>query len=167
MKKVDIVKQHCSARTSSFLNKQALATKKRNVVKTQKTIQSLRLSIDRAMNRDTRLSSLSDSCLQRMRDDLEKERHSTNVIEYGREARLHNGAKELLNLIDTYCKSKKPKGPAQYSFRKAIQVAGPKFNAQHGGMDLSHGHGMLMLEQWLKICQIMNRTYEGVSEFRH
>lgn len=93
---------------------------KKKVVSKQKMIQSLRLNIHRSLNPDTRLRSIDDSVLQRVRNDLEKEPYSTEITEYGKEALLHKGANQLFKLIDTYCNSKKPKGPAQYSFRKAI-----------------------------------------------
>ena len=54
-----------------------------------------------------------------------------------------------------------PKGPAQWAFRKAIELNGSRFNPQHGGMDLSHAHGLKMLEKWDMIVDMVSNIYDS------
>jgi hypothetical protein len=77
---------------------------------------------------------------------------------------LQKGAQLLLTGIQNDYESQKPKGEAEYTLLKMIEITGSKFNAQHGGFEISHADGMNMLESWDTICEIVNITYFTDSE---
>lgn len=82
-----------------------------------------------------------------------KKQHSENTG-YGQKTLLVKGANELLSAIKVYEDApKKPKGPAQYAFDSAQRHYGnATFNAQHGGKEMAHKHGLQVLEQWSKVA---------------
>ena len=59
------------------------------------------------------------------------------------------------NLKKHSFETKKPKGPAEYSFIKAIEIAGEMYQVQYGGFELTHKHGMSMLQNWTSIVDIV------------
>ncbi|CAJ1941804.1 unnamed protein product [Cylindrotheca closterium] len=142
--------------------KRRLTTLKQKIKKLQANIDSTRINVERAKDPRRRFASTTDDCVHYMQAQLasllaEKE---PVVRECGKNLRLHNGAVALLKAIEKYDGTKKPKGPAQWAFRKAIEIAGPKFNPQFGGMDLSHAHGLLMLEKWSEIMAMVCGAYK-------
>ena len=91
----------------------------------------------------------------------EKRKYHAISTKLGRATKLQRSAKELGPKIADYKKTacKKPRGEASYAFLKGIEVAGGVFNDQHGGMELSLGDAMSVLEEWSKVCMIVNATY--------
>ena len=104
--------------------------------------------------------------MQSAKDELGSLKDTTEIHEYRKMACLRKGASELVKNIDTYRKSKKAKGRAQSTFRRAIQMLGSKFNAQHGGMELSNAAGMVFLENFPEISAIVKDAYEFDCETR-
>jgi len=91
----------------------------------------------------------------------EKRKYHAISTKLGRATKLQRSAKELGPKIADYKKTtcKKPRGEASYAFLKGIEVAGGVFNDQHGGMELSLGDAMSVLEEWSKVCMIVNAKY--------
>lgn len=161
LEKVEDVKGRCKHIVKTY--KPLLKDLKIESNAIQRNIRSYRSMIDRNTNKRTRCESVADEDVQSMREVLhglvvEKERIDS---EHGIKSRLKKGAATLQKSIETYLGSKKAKGPAQWAFRKAIEMAGPRFNPQFGGMDLSHAHGLLMLEQWSTIVDMTCGAYES------
>ncbi|CAJ1962504.1 unnamed protein product [Cylindrotheca closterium] len=167
LEKMDGVKVQCKHEKAN--TKRRLKALKKKIDNLQSGINSAKIIIERAEDPHRRFASTSDACVQNVRAELaillsEKEPLDG---EYGENLRLHMGADVLPKLIERYLSTKKPKGPAQWAFRKAIELAGPKFNPQFGGMDLSHAHGLLMLEKFSEITKMVGGGGYRPGEEKH
>ena len=80
---------------------------------------------------------------------------------YGQNLKLQNAAARFAKQIDYYKKSRKPKGPAEYVFVRAIEIyGGVRYRPEHSGFELSNDDGISVLENWDKVCDAVNRVYE-------
>ncbi|CAJ1929909.1 unnamed protein product [Cylindrotheca closterium] len=164
---MDGVKVQCKHEKAN--TKRRLKALKKKIDSLQSGINSAKIIIERAEDPHRRFASTSDACVQNVRAELaillsEKEPLDR---EYGKNLRLHMGAGVLPKLIERYLSTKKPKGPAQWAFRKAIELVGPKFNPQFGGMDLSHARGLLMLEKFSEITKMVGGGGYRPGEEKH
>lgn len=89
-----------------------------------------------------------------------KKEHSESTV-YGRKTLLIRGAEEVVSAIKAYeSSSKKYKGPAEYAFDSAqIHYGKASFNAQHGGKEMAHKHGIQVLENWSKVADATIAVY--------
>jgi hypothetical protein len=119
--------------------------------------------VNKVIGKET--NELKKSRLIAKRDELVV-RRKNHPLETGlaKHVKLQKGAQLLLTGIQSYYESQKPRGEAEYTFLKMIEITGSKFNAQHGGFEISHADGMNMLESWDTICKVVDNTYSTDSE---
>jgi hypothetical protein len=76
------------------------------------------------------------------------------------------GAKKMLEELKQYVESpKKPKGPAEFVFNRAVEAfGGVRYRAEHGGYELSNADGIKVLEVWDKIVGAVSLVYDCNGE---
>ena len=90
--------------------------------------------------------------------DVKQEHAKTSG--YDQKNLLQAGAKETQQSIEKYLKSKKPKGPAEYTFNRSIELhANIRFQAQHSGFELTNKDGIKVLAVWDKVCKSTAMSY--------
>jgi hypothetical protein len=82
---------------------------------------------------------------------------------------LRKGLDSLLPQLEKYLdkKSKKARGPAEFTYNKAQEVmGGVRFRAEHSGFELSNHDGIKVLEKTDVIAAIVEKTYPDDTERR-
>ena len=60
---------------------------------------------------------------------------------------------------------KKPKGPAEFVFNRAVEAfGGVRYRAEHGGYELSNADGIKVLEAWDKIVGVVSQVCDCDGE---
>jgi len=93
-------------------------------------------------------------------------KHARNDTHLEHQIKLSKGYAELKKLLQGYVKdsSKKPRGPAEYSFKAALVGVGAKFLTHHGGNDLTTDNGMDVMDNFDDAASFAEQSYPEESE---
>jgi hypothetical protein len=96
---------------------------------------------------------------ENLRQKLSEMAQHADDNDYTKMKKLLDGAKFLKGHVDTWFKNQNGHGEASHLFRAAVPLFGGIYRAEHGGLELSNGDVIKVLEKWDKICELVAKAY--------
>jgi uncharacterized protein YcgL (UPF0745 family) len=87
-----------------------------------------------------------------------------NNAEFARWNQLVPAAQSLKAAIKNFKKSDKAEGPLLHVFnRSVVLLTLAEYRAEHGGLELSHSHNIIVFENWDKICEKLQKVTNALG----